>query len=374
MPYLNLGAQPLANAFRALDDATPDDRVPLTLRACPVCKLSQLSHVVDPKVLYGGNYAFAAGASKSWQTHCARLADAHARAGLRVLDVASNDGTLVRAFTERGAVASGVDPAPNFADGSYSVVTEFWSAAVAQRFAGVVDLLCATNVLGHVDDVHEFMRGVAVALEPANGRALIEVPYVVDMLDSLTFDLVYHEHLSYWSVTALAQLAKSHGLALLDVQRLPTHGGSLRAVFGRHGPPSAAVTKLVVAEHHDLRRAAYLRFSERVSGRMAQLNVWAKALTPYIGFGASAKATVLLGALSVEAYPTFIVDDHAPKQGKRVPGTRIPILAAPDWTAEEGPVVVFTWNQAPDIARQLRRAGYRGAIHAPFPTPYTLSV
>ena len=372
MPYLHLGQQPLANAFRAPDDTTPELRFPLAVRACPVCKLSQLTHAVDATVLYGTSYAFSAGVSKAWQTHCARLADAYARDGMFVLDVASNDGTLVNAFLERGCKALGVDPAPNFADDSYPLETAFWTNEFAQRFAGRVDLLCATNVLGHVDDVQDFARGIATALAP-DGRAVIEVPYVVDMLDALTYDLVYHEHLSYWSVTALHSLAKDAGLSLVDVQRIHTHGGSIRATLAKRGAASAAVTKLMVDEHHDLRRAAYMRFSERVSGRMAQLNVWAQGLVPYVGFGASAKATVLLGTLSVEAYPAAVVDDNPAKQGRLVPGTRVPVIEAPDWSRETRPVVVFTWNQADVIARKLRRAGYQGAIHAPFPVPHVVA-
>ena len=374
MPYLHLGQQPLANAFRAPDDTSAEPRFPLAVRACPVCKLSQLTHVVSADVLYAQPYAFAAGVSKAWQTHCARFADAFARPGLRVLDVASNDGTLVREFATRGCDASGVDPAPNFADGSYPLVSAFWTHALAQtaEFVGRIDLLCATNVLGHVDDVQDFARGIATALAPA-GRAVIEVPYVVDMLDALTYDLVYHEHLSYWSVTALHSLARDAGLVLADVQRIHTHGGSIRATFAVRGTASAAVTKLMVDEHHDLRRAAYMRFSERVSGRMAQLNVWAQGLAPYLGFGASAKATVLLGTLNVEAYPTAVVDDNPAKQGRLVPGTRVPVIAAPDWSRETRPVVVFTWNQVDAIARKLRRAGYTGAIHAPFPVPHTVA-
>lgn len=374
-PYLNLGMQPLANALRLLTDTRDDERIPLTVRACPVCKLSQLSHVANPNLLYSDDYVFYAGQSKAWRTHCARLADSIPASGKFVVDVASNDGTLVREFVARGARALGVDPAANFNDGSYPARRAFWNAALSRdpEFAGKVDILCATNVLGHVDDVHDFVAGIATALAPA-GTAIIEVPYVVDMLDTLTFDLVYHEHLSYWSVTALAHLAKAHGLTIRDITRINTHGGSLRVVLARGGTTSAAATKLLVGEHHDLRRSTYLRFTERVSARMAQLNVWAKALTPYVGYGASAKATVLLNTLSVEAYPTFIVDDNPRKQGRRVPGTRVPILAPPAWADEPGPVVIFSWNQADALGRQLRREGYRGDIYAPFPVPYTLGL
>lgn len=372
-PYLNLGAQPLANALRTLDDPREDERVPLYVRACPNCKLSQLSHVVNPATLYSHDYVFYAGQSKAWRTHCARLADVHAAPSKFVVDVAANDGALLQEFAARGCRVLGVDPAANF--GAINVVTAFWTDALAHTadFAGKVDVLCATNILGHVDDVHDFVKGIATALAP-NGYAIIEVPYLVDMLDALTFDLVYHEHLSYWSVSALAMLTKANGLTLTDVTRVNVHGGSIRAILKRSGTASPAVTKLLVDEHHDLRRAAYLRFSERVSARMAQLNVWAKALTPYIGFGAAAKATVLLNTLSVEAYPTLIVDDNPRKQGHRIPGTRVPILAASSWPDEPGPVVIFTWNQAEAVGRELRRAGYRGSVHAPFPVPYTLSV
>ena len=369
--YLDLGAQALANALRDPDDAISDElRVPLKLQACMTCKLSQLSHVVPKEWLYT-TYAYRSGVSPAWRQHCASLADAYARDGALTLDIASNDGTLVREFAKRGCNAMGVEPSESFG-GDYNKLTTWWTRDAVARLnlVGKVDVLTAQNVLGHVDDVQDFAGAMALALAP-NGVAIVEVPYLGDLLNSLAFDTIYHEHLSYWSVTALAQLARTHGLHLNDVKFLRNiHGGSMRVTLSKSGGQSETVVGALTDELHDLKRNEYLRFSARVTARIADICEELIAATPYVGYGAAAKASVMLQCMDVRAYPRVVYDDNEMKWGKTIPGTKVGIEPPLDNVANmAGPLCIFSWNWSDSIIQRLRKQGYRGAIFVPLPRP-----
>lgn len=372
LSYLNLGKQPHANARQTLDGPLVSS-TPLRVFACMKCQLSQLSVVVPPNELYG-TYSYRSGVSAGWRAHCASLAKQYGGAGKLALDIASNDGTLVRAMRASGATAVGVEPSRSFEDCDYDRISRYWSAALVEEFPnllGAVDVLTAQNVLGHVADVHDFMRGVALSLKQ-DGVAIIEVPYVCDMLRALSFDTVYHEHLSYWSVTALRELCNAHQMVLSDVQPLKLHGGSLRAVVRKSGDVAPSVARYLATEARDLRKGSYLRFSERVSQHMLALNDTLRDLVPYVGFGAAAKTTVMLHCLDVRAYPKVVYDDNLHKHGFAIPGTRVPILLASpgEFDVLTQPIVIFAWNHADEIIAKLRGWGYRGDIFVPALEPY----
>jgi 2-polyprenyl-3-methyl-5-hydroxy-6-metoxy-1,4-benzoquinol methylase len=370
--YLDLGVQALANALREPNAPIADElRVPLKLQACMTCKLSQLSHVVPKEWLYT-TYAYRSGVSEGWRQHCASLARDYAREGALTLDIASNDGTLVREFAKRGCNAMGVEPSESFADCLYNRITGWWTPDLVRRLNLVsqVDVLTAQNVLGHVDDVRDFAAAMTLALAP-NGVAIIEVPYLGDLLDSLAFDTIYHEHLSYWSVTALSTLAKTVGLHVNDVRFLRNiHGGSMRVTLSKSGGQSEAVANALTDELHDLKRNEYLRFSARVTARIQDICEELMAATPYVGYGAAAKASVLLQCMDVRAYPRVVYDENIVKHNRKIPGTNVRIEQPPTNLARmEGPLVIFAWNWADSIIARLRKAGYRGAIFVPLPRP-----
>ena len=366
LSYLNLGKQPYANARQPLDGPLVPS-MPLRVFACQRCQLSQLSYVAPRDTLYT-EYSYRSGVSAGWRAHCAKLAQEYGGAGKLTLDIASNDGTLVNAMAATGANAIGVEPSLSFADCEYNRVTRWWGiqAVGEMELFGQVDVITAQNVLGHVHDVHEFMHAVECSLKP-DGVCVIEVPYVGDLLRTLAFDTVYHEHLSYWSVTALRELCNAHKLTLCDVQHLDVHGGSIRAVIDKGVEVNNSVSEYLAREVRDLRKSSYLRFSERVSQRMIDLNDTLRSIQPYIGFGAAAKATVMIHSLDVRGFPEAVYDDNVFKIGNAIPGTRVPIHNANihDWEHETRPVVIFAWNWADTIIPQLRAAGYRGDILVP---------
>jgi hypothetical protein len=367
-PWLDLGLQPLANALR--DAASPrrdEARYPLALSACPKCHLSQLTHVVPRERLYAGaaGYPFRSGVSRTWRAHCEALAREYARPGMLCVDIASNDGTLVKALAARGADAHGVEPAAP-PDANYPHFDGWWNSDYGLYWNGSVNLLTATNVLGHVDDVHDFMAGIALALAP-DGVALIEVPYVGDLVESLAVDTVYHEHLSVWSIEALVRLANEHGLKMLDVQAIDTHGGSIRATLGRTGTAAPRVMHATQREAATLDWRALTRASALASQRLAQINA-ALAGVDYVGFGAPAKAATLLGCLDCRALPRVVYDDTAAKQDKVLPGTMVRVEPMPRRFGAE-PVVIFAWNYELEARRVLRERGHRGPVFVPHASP-----
>lgn len=367
--YLHLGMQPLANAFRDPATSLSDElRVPLVLQACPGCRLSQLTHTVPKETLYT-TYAYSSGINVGWHTHCEQLALAFGRSGAFVIDIAANDGTLVRKFAALGCDTVGVEPSQSF-DG-YNKITGWWSTGLVQKLALAerADVVVAQNVLGHVDNVHDFMDAIQLALAP-DGVAVIEVPWVCELLERTAFDTVYHEHLSYWSLTALVTLAQYYKLTVTHVDRLDVHGGSIRVQLRKSGRASDEVTAMLVHEQHTLRRPAYLAFSARATRLMAAINTTLHEAGDYVAYGAAAKATVLLNTLDVRALPAAIYDDTPAKQGRCVPGTRIPVEASPPWRFVQQPIAVLPWNWAPEIIARLRDAGCRAPIFVPLPKPH----
>ena len=363
MPYLDLGMQPLANALIGSEDKEPPLRAPLAIQACPECGLSQLTVVVDPNILYR-DYPYTSGVNPAWKAHCQALADELLLEGKFVLEVASNDGTFLKTCASRAARVLGVEPASNF-QGGYPCREAFWGADIAADPAiiGQVDYLVAQNVLGHVHDVHDFMEGVALALSPT-GRAIIEVPYLLDLLKHTAFDTIYHEHLSYWTVGALRHLAAAHGLKVNGVMRLrKVHGGSIRAHFSRDRYTSVSTFRLhCQEERRTLTTDTYHAFANRVRITIERID----AEMPTHGYGAAAKATVLLNLLTNR--PGVVFDDNAGKWGKRIPGTET-IVGDPVGMKDCDALAILAWNWADVLMERARARGFTGRFFIPLPEP-----
>ena len=232
--YLDLGEQPLANAFVApAEREQPEFTAPLQVALCTTCGLSQLTVVIEPQRLYS-RYLFTASTSAPWLAHCAKLVrDYTARWGAHkfVVEIGSNDGALLSVFKEHGHKVLGVEPAQNITERvSVPTLPLFWGADVAAQIAqanGHADLIVATNVLGHVDDARDFLTGVAALLKPS-GVALIECPHISPLVMLRAFDTIYHEHLSYWSLGPLERLAEECGLFVFAAEPQAVHGGTMR--------------------------------------------------------------------------------------------------------------------------------------------------
>jgi SAM-dependent methyltransferase len=390
---LHLGTVPLANAL--LDRPDQDEpRFPLTLAFCPHCSLVQILETVDPGVLFS-HYLYFSSFSETMLAHAraeARMLIDRCGLGPRslVVEVASNDGYLLKNFMAREIPVLGIEPAANVAQAAEAdgVPTRcaFFSRELAEQLRGEgrrADVLIGNNVLAHVADLGGFVDGVARLLAP-DGCAVFEVPYVREMIDRTEFDTIYHEHLCYYSLHALSALFERHGLRITDVQRLDIHGGSLRVFAGPPGStvPADSVAALLAEESAcGLSDAAYYRDFVRRVERLrddlrAELERRTAAGQRLAAYGASAKGSTLMSYVGIDnRHLDYIVDRSTVKQGRFAPGNRLAILP-PETLAQRRPdaVLLLTWNFSDEIVRQQR--GYLdagGTFIVPVPRVHTIA-
>lgn len=362
--------------------ASPDqheDRYPLDLTACESCSLVQLGHVVSPEVLFS-HYLYSSTSGMlgdHFDGMAASLRDA-LRLGAEslVVDIGSNDGLLLSRFRSAGVGrVKGVEPAANLVamarESKIPTVHGFFSSAAVETILdedGKADLVTATNVFAHVDDITSLTENVKQLLKPG-GALVIEVPYLPAMLQSGTFDLVYHEHLSYFSVTPLVTFFESMGMEVFRVDDVASHGGSIR-VFVQLKSGGHAMEGSIAAHLDDERglgdAAVYAEFGSKVSRVVGDFAAGLRDLKKegYLlaGYAAPAKASTLLGFAEIgRDVLDYIVDDNPLKQGRHVPGTGIPIVSSS--TLSEKPpdyLVILAWNLAEIIIEKLDKRGGRG--------------
>ena len=391
---LDLGVQPLANRLlRPEDLAKPEPRFPLHLFVCPSCWLLQLAELVSPAELFS-EYVYFSSYSEAVVEHGRQAADRYiSELGLGahsfVVEIASNDGYLVRSFRAAGVPHLGIEPAANVAqvarDQDIDTLVAFFDSDLAERLANAgqrADLILGNNVFAHVPTPNDFVAGLGTLLKPA-GRIVLEFPYLLDFLHKTEFDTVYHEHVFYFSLTALRPLFERHGLEIIDVERLAIHGGSLRLIAAHRGAFSvrATVSDLLAEESRRgvTTPGAYAGFAAQVAGVRDALHRMLDGLEQrnqtLAAYGASAKGSTLLNYCGLDHRRLAFVADRSPhKQGRLTPGTHIPIVAAeelarrrPDYT------LLLTWNLADEILSQqqaYRSAG--GKFIIPIPRPIIL--
>jgi SAM-dependent methyltransferase len=397
--FVDLGLTPISNAFVPVEQASSLERFyPLKCMVCDVCRLVQLADFETPDVHFHGDYIYFSSYSSSWLDHARRFVDmATERFRLgpdsNVVEVASNDGYLLQYFVKKSIPCFGVDPAANcaaVAKAERSVETEvaFFGRDTATRLLGegrAVDLLVANNVLAHVPDLNDFIAGIKILLKPS-GTASIEFPHLLQLIANNQFDTIYHEHYYYFSQQALKPLFARHGLVIDDVERLPTHGGSLR-LFVRHaftdGKPRGAVTALEADERAAGldRAAAYADFGKKVHATkraLLSLLIGIKEEGKRIAaYGAAAKGNTLLNFCGIGAdFIDFAVDKNPNKQGRFLPGTRI-VVRAPEAIFDEKPdfVLILPWNIKDEIVQQMGAIrDWGGQFILPIPVPRVLLV
>lgn len=374
-PVLDLGRTPLANAL--LDPAAlPAEELafPLVLVLCPRCSLLQITETVCPDVLFS-NYFYRSSFSESFLRHARTIAERmtgqrRLGAGSLVVEVASNDGYLLQWYKALGIPVLGIEPASNIAriaveERGIPTLNEFFGRDIATRLAGEgrrADVIHANNVLAHVADLNGFVAGFRALLKD-DGVVVSESPYARDFLDHTEFDTIYHEHLCYYSLTALDHLFRRHGLLIVDAERLPVHGGSLRIIATPEHQDlqrSAAATRLLEEERAQgvADPAAHRGFAQRVARIRDDLRKLLDDLQrqgrTVAAYGAAAKGATLLNYAGVDRSAIqFVADRSTLKQGRLMPGVRLPIVDPCElMTSKPDYLLILAWNFADEIMRQ----------------------
>lgn len=380
--FLSLDSMPIPNGFLAKEELKKTEQhYPLGTFVCENCTLIQLTHVVPAEIMFK-NYLYIPSTSTTMVKHFEALADQtvkdfKVKPGDLVVDIGSNDGILLKFFKAHEAQVLGIDPATNLAIvarlSGINTIDDFFTEKLAKKVAremGKAKIITATNVVAHIHDIHDLFKGISTLLDK-NGIFIGEFPYALDMLKKNEFDTIYHEHLSYFSLTALDWLFKKHGLKLVDVKKQAVHGGSIRVYVGlrgsKHKPTKAAAQFLQDEKEAGLTtRQPYEEFADRTQKIRGDLVALLKKLKKngkrIIGYGAAAKGNVMLNFCKIGPnLIEYIVDSVPYKQGLYTPGTHIPIYPEkkletdfPDY------VVILAWNFADEIMRKQEAYRQKG--------------
>ncbi|MBK9146163.1 MAG: class I SAM-dependent methyltransferase [Candidatus Melainabacteria bacterium] len=386
---LDLGKTPLANSLLQQEDLdSPEFLAPLNLVFCADCSLVQITETVSPEKLFR-HYAYFSSFSDTVLENASQIAmrltdERKLTSESLVMEIASNDGYLLKNYLEQGVPVLGIEPAVNIAEvaneSGIETISEFFGTRLAVELlqnGKLADVIHANNVLAHVPDLKGVVDGMRVVLKP-DGIASIEVPYVRDLIDNLEFDTIYHEHLCYFSVSSLKRLFESNSLVLVDVERLPIHGGSLRVFVARRGQPSRRVLELLEEEHKDgVDSVEYYRaFSDRVmelkDALLSMLRSLKDSGKKLAAYGASAKGSTLLNFCGIGGdILDYVVDRSTVKIGLFTPGTRLPILDPEELLLKKPDyVLLLSWNHAEEIIAQQRQFLEQGGkFIVPVPAP-----
>jgi len=378
--FLQLGPTPVPNGFlKAYHRHRAEKFYPLDVCFCKDCGLVQLAHVVSPKVMFK-NYVYIPSTSETMRNHFNGLVinaikKTNAKEQDLVVDIGSNDGMLLRSFQLKKLKVLGVDPAENLVkkankEGINTICGLFTKNLTKEikKEYGQAKIITATNVVAHVHDLDDFLEGIKNLLSD-DGLFISEFPYLIDLIKKVEFDTIYQEHLSYFSISPFNKLLKRHGLTLIDVQRLPVHGGSVRVFVSKKSlPQSMRVKNLLKLEEKKkiLKPETYLKFRrkvDKVRHGLVQL-LWALRMKnkKIVGYGASAKGNIILNYCRIGPETLdYIVDSIPYKQGKFTPGMHIPIFPEekllkdqPDYT------LLLAWNFADEIIKKQSEYRKRG--------------
>ncbi|HAK74141.1 MAG TPA: SAM-dependent methyltransferase [Sporomusaceae bacterium] len=373
---VSLGASPLSNRFlKATELNRMEPYYPLEVYVCSECFLVQLDEFESPQNIFT-DYSYFSSYSASWLKHCEKYVDSMVDflkldANSKVIEIASNDGYLLQYFIKANIPSLGIEPARNVAEVAKEkgipTETAFFGIKTANNLIskGIqADLLLGNNVLAHVPDINDFVRGMKIVLKP-QGVITMEFPHLMKLIEQVQFDTIYHEHFSYFSFLSVERIFRQHGLVIFDVEELSTHGGSLR-IYARHEEDTSRIETKKVGKLRDLEElkgygdlAHYLKFAPKVreiKREILKFLILAKEEgKTIVGYGAPAKGNTLLNYCGIRTdFLEYTVDRSPYKQGNFLPGTRIPIespekiyLTRPDY------VLILPWNIKEEIMEQL---------------------
>ena len=376
-PFISLGNSPLSNSYlNAEQMARPEATYPLDMFLCPSCFLVQIDVFEKAETIFSSDYAYFSSYSDSWLSHCRHYVEMMVKRftiqpSWFVVEIASNDGYLLQYFKERNIPCLGIEPAAATAkvaqEKGIRTIPAYFSAecaSVLRKQSETADLIIGNNVLAHNPDINDFVTGLSLLLKP-DGIITMEFPHLLQMIMNAEFDTVYHEHFSYLSLYSVRKLFARHGLIIFDAQEISTHGGSLR-IFVRHNANdthaiTANVQRILDKEMDAglFAPAIYKNFSERVIKIKRELLAFLieakKRGKSVAAYGAPAKGNTLLNYCGIKAdLIEYTVDRNPFKQGKYLPGSRIPI-SSPEKVAQTKPdfLLILPWNIKQEIMTQM---------------------
>lgn len=379
--FLSLGQTQLANSFLKKEELDKEERkFPLEVFYCDGCKLVQLGYVVQPELMFK-NYLYVSSTTNTFRQHFSKMAEDismehHFNEKSLAVDIGSNDGILLKGFQKFNVQVIGVEPATNVAkiakQNGVDTINDFFNENVVKKIIskkGNADVVTATNVFAHIDDIGNTIENVKLLLKD-DGIFVIEVQYLADMIKKMTFDNIYHEHLSYFSLTALAYFFSKHGMKVFDAQRNESHGGSLRVFIAKNPAIKVkdSVKKILEYENklgiNDFE--LYKKFANEVYEVKKELVSFIKNIkkdeTLIAGYGAPAKSNTLLNFCGIgNEYISYIVEDNPLKVGLYTPGTHIPVVSS-KMLDEKKPdyILVLAWNFAQEILAKTKKYSEQG--------------
>ena len=375
--FIDLGEAPPSNSFlNAAQLDKPESYFPLKIFVCSNCFLVQVDEHKKASEIFDNEYAYFSSYSTSWLAHAKTYTEKMVdRFGISknslVVEIASNDGYLLQYFKEKEIHVLGIEPTESTAkvarEKGIESITEFFGEDFAKKLTSEnrkADLLLGNNVLAHVPDINDFVKGLKVALK-MEGVITMEFPHLVKLIENNQFDTIYHEHFSYFSFTTVCRIFEAHGLVMFDVDEIPTHGGSLRIYAGNKEDTSKSISdkvgELLERENSigvsDLNY--YKGFGEKVNGIKKELLQFLleqkNAGKKVAAYGAAAKGNTLLNYCGIKNdVISFVVDASPHKQGKFLPGSHIPIVAEEEIKKNKPDfIIIFPWNIKEEIINQL---------------------
>jgi SAM-dependent methyltransferase len=370
--FVDLGKMPPSNSYLSNKDDI-EKSYPLKVLVCDNCLLVQTEDFVDREEMFSNEYAYFSSMSQSFLEHSKDYVDMimtrlHLNQNSRVVEIACNDGYLLQYFKDKGLSPLGIEPTDSTArvarEKGIEVIGEFFGKELAERIAseyGFSDLIIGNNVLAHVPDINDFLQGVALLLH-SEGTATFEFPHLLNLIKDNQFDTIYHEHYSYLSLTALVKIFEANGLNIYHVKKIPTHGGSLRVYAGNKPKRSTVQLILIEEQLYGLNNLeSYETFQYEIERIKMDFDIFRTKFLEkghkVAGYGAAAKANTFLNYVGAdEKFIPMVADITPAKQGKFLPGSRIPIVSEEALTEFDPDfVIIFPWNFKEEIMGRLQR-------------------